>query len=295
MRYFILLFVAVATLSLVGCEKHMVSSDYSLPVVIHQTASEPERESVVENKSVETGLPELWDYIPADGRESIFDQLLGKGTDVYFEKNDRGETFAAFKPESKDLQALAQVRKVGNDDGFVLVFAGINCQSQPPVISGVYTFEYGEPMSGIDLYSQKKDGFLQKFSGNNAGEKVRVDAITGATMICDPLGKEINDISRDLLAIKDNADIFNMSKKMLSVDKADEPVTVAAKPVKPRPVAIKEASPPVVKPEKNVIKQPGIEKMLQNNANKVATIEIVLVSLATGIIIGTTATNRRNK
>ncbi len=290
-----------------GCEKHLMSADYSLPVVV---SPEVKREIVTVKKELSTtGLPEVWNYIPADSREGIFHKLLGENADVYFEKNQKGETFVAFEPESDNLQALAQVRKVGNEDGFILVFAGINCLSHPPMISGVYSFEYGEPISSINLYSQKKEGFLQKFAGYMAGEKIKVDTITGATMICDSLGKEISDISKDLLEIKNNKDLasklLNTGKKMVDTGMADDRIvvmpemtgTVVVNDVSAAPLVLKDTcpAPVVVKMEKAINKTPVIEKILKSNTDKVATIEIVLVSLATGIIIGTAATNRRRK
>ena len=262
-------------------------------------------------------IPASVNLIPMANRDAVFDNLLGKNKKVYFTNNNQSETMVVFDNEQSNPEYITQIRKVGSTKGFLVVLVGLYFNDNIATIKNVFTFEYGNSLPKQEIYTKGKKKYLSQFSGKQTGGKIEVAAVTGATPICKPLTKEIQDIvdniksmhndSSFLAEIKANGRIWDRTEAAITAPLEAENTspektteiktnTASAKPQKNNPdvnsINILESE---TSYESIAVFEEGSESedFLTKNSEYIGTAELVLISVGIGIIIGSQCTRRK--
>lgn len=166
-----------------------------------------------EQSGAEGAVPVSLKYIPADKLTKILNEVMGTDNKVLFISDRTGETFVGFDPNSGEPVRMAQVRRIANSKGSAVILLGLSTVHNPESITKVYSFEYGESMPGIALYTFSKDRFLQQFVGRRIVRGIgKIDGITGATPIWKPMAEEITSMVKKLIILKRNSEFIHKIK-----------------------------------------------------------------------------------
>ena len=188
-----------------GCEEHL------RPVSTFPAAPQQPFQAEIKENIIPVDY-----YTPAICRvihdTSVWDNLLGQTNEIIVKEEQNTTTLAVPNEKHTGLLRLAQTRMLGTDTGSVLILAGVSFESNEPVTTGPFTFEFGNPMQGTELYTTGKESFLMQFSGTPP-QKIsnKIQGITGATMIWKPVAGQIKQMTAQLLRYgQDKAFIENI-------------------------------------------------------------------------------------
>lgn len=144
--------------------------------------------------------PAICRLIPANMQTEVWDTLLGTNPVVYVRQLPQTTDFVVLDELHGGILRAARSKTLGTKSGSILILAGINLETQNPVITGPFSFESGKPMPGTGIYASNKAKFLSQFSGGYLQKTTsKIQGITGATMIWKPVAKEIQQMSSDLI------------------------------------------------------------------------------------------------
>lgn len=144
--------------------------------------------------------PAICRLIPANMQTEVWDTLLGTNPVVYVRQLSQGTDFVVLDNVNKRILRAARSKTLGTKSGSILILAGVNFETQIPVITGPFSFESGKPMPGTGVYAANKTKFLSQFAGGSLQKTTsKIQGITGATMIWKPVAKEIQQMSSDLI------------------------------------------------------------------------------------------------
>jgi hypothetical protein len=198
--------------------------------------------------------PAICRLIPATMQTEVWNTLLGTNPVVYIRQLPQTTDFVVLDELHSRILRAARSKILGTKSGSILILAGINFETQNPVITGPFSFESGKPMPGTAVYTANKTKFLSQFSGSTLQKTTsKIQGITGATMIWKPVAKEIQQISSELIKQGDDAsylDSLISGNVIWKRSMAAEPVTslVPADPVNVSPEQSDSPPPPAQNP-----------------------------------------------
>ena len=95
--------------------------------------------------------------------------------------------------------AMASLTLIGSDSGSIVLAVGVHEQAARTRITRAMTLKPRDTLYGLDAYLSGESQFLEQFSGMDVGENFQnVDAVTGATRICEALRDNIDTETQEL-------------------------------------------------------------------------------------------------